>query len=342
MRLARTWLSRLTLVGLLSTTLLAACHQSSQNTRSDTPYPAYPAGTAGSDGAPYAAPESQATSAGQRGDDGYGGAGQGAVPATPSAPSALADKSVQREAIARRQAERPGLGTEYGESHYSPVRDVPFERGSATPLFLGSIHYNDAQGVEAQRDRLLRRYFPGEPVWRTFSGNRPTPWNGVTISIVDESGQPLPAYHLPNHILVAGTAGQRYAIAVENRTGQRFELVASVDGQDVVDGRSASLDKRGYIVDAHHVIRIEGFRRTMTEVAAFRFGSVRNSYAARTSEFGDRNVGVIGVALFVERGAPIPAYGPDLDDEARRREAADPFPGRFAPPPPAPTPRPYY
>lgn len=341
MRLCKTWLSKLTMVGLLSTSL-CACHQSNQNIRPD-----YPAGGDGAAVTSYPpndpAAESQVYGGGSRADDGSGGRQQGGMPAPPAtAPSALADKRMQQEAYARRQVERPGLGTEYGENRYSPVRDVPFERGSATPLFLGSLHYNDSQGAEAQRDRLIRRYYPGEPVWRTFAGNRPTPWVGVTVAIVDESGQPLPSYHLANHILVVGAAGQRYAIQVENRTGQRFELVASVDGQDVVDGRSASLDKRGYIVDAFHRIRIDGFRRSMSEVAAFRFGSVRNSYAAKTSEFGDRNVGVIGVALFGEQGAPLPAYGPDLDDEARRREAADPFPGRFAPPPPPPTPRPYY
>ena len=341
MRLCKTWLSKLTTVGLLSLSL-CACHQSNQNIRPD-----YPTGGDGAAVTSYPpndpAAESQVYGGGSRADDGSGGSPQGGMPAPPvSAPSALADKRMQQEAYARRKVERPGLGTEYGENRYSPVRDVPFERGSASPLFLGSLHYNDSQGVEAQRDRLIRRYFPGEPVWRTFAGNRPTPWVGVTVAIVDESGQPLPSYHLANHILVVGAAGQRYAIQVENRTGQRFELVASVDGQDVVDGRSASLDKRGYVVDAFHRIRIDGFRRSMSEVAAFRFGSVRNSYAAKTSEFGDRNVGVIGVALFGEQGAPLPAYGPDLDDEARRREAADPFPGRFAPPPPPPAPRPYY
>ena len=77
----------------------------------------------------------------------------------------------------------------------------------------------------------------------------------------------------------------------------------------------------------------------MSEVAAFRFGSVRDSYAAQTAEFGDRHVGVIGVALYTERGAepvemPIErTRRPDLEDDAAKRESADPFPGRFAQPP---------
>lgn len=329
------WLTKLVLASALSSMMLAGCHQSSQNIRPDSATQYGP-----NDGSGYSSPEMQA---GQPGgsvaaDQSYGGYGGAPPPSVP--PMALSEKK-RREAMAPRNVERPGLGTEFGESRYSPVRDVPFERASSSPLFVGSIHYNDARGADAQRDRLLRRHYPGEPIWRSYAGNRPIPWSGVTVSIVDEGGSPLPAYHLANHVLVVGSAGQRYSILVENNTGQRFELVASVDGQDVVDGHSASLDKRGYVVDAFHRVRIDGFRTSMNDVAAFRFGSVRGSYAARTSEFGDRNVGVIGVALFGERGAPAPVYGPDLDDEARRREAADPFPGRFSPPPP-PQPRPYY
>ncbi|MBL8632333.1 MAG: hypothetical protein JNM40_03855 [Myxococcales bacterium] len=329
MRLGTSWAAKRTLVGLLCLSLFG-CHQSSQSVRTDPRAGVDATGYVSSSGSEYPSPPPESST----------GAGQLA----PSyAPQVLADKRVEQDASLRRQAERPGLGTEYGETRYSPVRDVPFERATDSPLFIGSVHYNDAQGARAQQDRLVRRYYPGEPLWRMYQGNRPTPWVGVTVSVVDEYGQPLPSYHLANHILVVGTAGQRYAIQVDNRTPHRFELVASVDGQDVVDGQSANLSKRGYIVDSYRQVRIDGFRKSMSEVAAFRFGSVRNSYAARTSEFGDRNVGVIGIALFGERGIPMSAYSPDLDDEARRREAADPFPGRFAPPPPQPlTPRPYY
>ncbi len=328
MRLGMSWGFKRTLLSLVCVSLVG-CQQSSQNVRSD--------GRVGGESMGYVEPRAPEYAA----PSGDFGSGAGQL-APSSSPQVLADKRAEQDASVRRQAERPGLGTEYGESRYSPVRDVPFERTSESPLFIGTVHYNDAQGARAQQDRLVRRYYPGEPVWRMYQGNRPTPWAGVTVSVVDEYGQPLPSYHLANHILVVGTAGQRYAIQVDNRTQHRFELVASVDGQDVVDGQSASLSKRGYVVDSYRQVRIDGFRKSMSEVASFRFGSVRNSYAARTSEFGDRNVGVIGIALFGERGVPLSAYGPDLDEEARRREAADPFPGRFAPPPAPPAPRPYY
>jgi len=166
----------------------------------------------------------------------------------------------------------------------------------------------------------------------------------VVVRVVDENGAALPAYRIDDRVLLIGEAGQRYSIEIENRTSQRFEVVTSVDGLDVVDGRPASFSKRGYLAAPYATLRIDGYRRSVTQIAAFRFGSVRDSYANQTAEFGDRHVGVIGVALFSERGAAWPQYpgdpsGPDLDEEARRREGADPFPGRFATPPP---PRPYY
>ncbi len=60
----------------------------------------------------------------------------------------------------------------------------------------------------------------------------------------------------------------------------------------------------------------------MDEVAAFRFGSVKNSYAGKKGD--DRNVGVIGVAVFEERGATFP--GPA---RAQPQEPREPLPRRL-------------
>ena len=80
-------------------------------------------------------------------------------------------------------------------------------------------------------------------------------------------------------------------------------------------------------------LTIEGFRRSSSAVAAFRFGSVANSYAALTS--GDRNVGVIGVAVFAERSQPVPRRPTPVytNREIEKRETADPFPRQYAQPP---------
>jgi hypothetical protein len=105
------------------------------------------------------------------------------------------------------------------------------------------------------------------------------------------------------------------------------EAVATVDGLDVIDGRSGSFAKRGYLIQPWGSVEIDGFRQSFDEVAAFRFGAVSESYAAKKGD--DRNVGVVGVAFFAEEGAPYPWTSYELE---RRREA-NPFPGRFASPP---------
>jgi hypothetical protein len=126
--------------------------------------------------------------------------------------------------------------------------------------------------------------------------------------------------------MIVGEDGQRYKIVVRNATTARFEIVASVDGLDVIDGKQADPNRRGYIVDPHDTLVIDGFRTSDANVAAFRFGRVADSYAAQTS--GDRNVGVVGLAIFAERGAVW------TTGELNMRDTANPFPSRgYAMPP---------
>src|SRR4029079_3958695 len=98
-------------------------------------------------------------------------------------------------------------------------------------------------------------------------------------------------------------------------------------GLDVIDGNPADLTKRGYLLEPYATLTIDGFRTSSSHVAAFRFGSVSESYAAKTS--GDRNVGVIGVAFFSERGSE------GTTEELRKRASADPSPAdrRYSQPP---------
>jgi len=213
--------------------------------------------------------------------------------------------------------ERPGLGTSWGETVEAPVSFAPFLRASAAPWAELAVHYNDASGVEAHAGYLGSRPEPLELV----AGD-----GAVSVALVDDSGNTLPGFTAAGRTLVLGHDGQRYRIVVRNATPARFEIVTSVDGLDVIDGQPADPDRRGYLVDPHGVLTIDGFRMSDDAVAAFRFGRVAESYAAQTS--GDRNVGVIGLAIFAERGASwtLPELG--------RRDSADPFPQRgYAMPP---------
>lgn len=212
--------------------------------------------------------------------------------------------------------DRPGLGTEFGESVYSRVTEAPFERATGEPFAAVAVHYNDAEGVLAQAD------YRGDgllPVSAT------TPQGGISIAVTDSAGNPLTGYAARGRTYVVGEAGARYNLRITNQTAGRFEVVASVDGLDVIDGRPASPGKRGYILAPYSTLTIDGFRTSDESVAAFRFAAVRDSYAARTGD--DRNVGVLGFAFFAERGSRW------TSDELMRRESADPFPARYAAPP---------
>jgi hypothetical protein len=125
-----------------------------------------------------------------------------------------------------------------------------------------------------------------------------------SLQIVDETGNSLPTYQRAGKMFVLGTIGQRYFVRVHNSTARRIEVVASVDGRDVIDGRPAAWGKRGYIVDPYGVVSIDGYRLSQEAVAAFRFSSVPQSYAAQMGNA--RDVGVIGVAVFTERPLVVP------------------------------------
>jgi hypothetical protein len=137
-------------------------------------------------------------------------------------------------------------------------------------------------------------------------------------------------------VVAVGEPGERYSLLIENQGSERFEVVATVDGLDVLDGEDGDLEKRGYLLAPHSSVLIDGFRRSASEVAAFRLGDVGGSYAA--SKGKARNVGVIGCALFAEhRASQRYSLPPGSDgwptDETLRRRAADPFPMRHAQPP---------
>lgn len=244
---------------------------------------------------------------------GCAGPGGGSAPARSAA---FEPAPAPQTAVEGDSDERPGLGTLFGEQLSSPVVHRAFERASAAPFAEVALHYGDERGViEQARFRGAEL----EPI------RVATPRGGIAVTVIDERGLALPGAMSGGRVFVVGRDGQRYRIAIENETGGRYEVVGSVDGLDVIDGRPASPTRRGYVLAPHATLVIDGFRTSADEVAAFRFGSVAASYAARSGS--DRNVGVIGLAFFSEAGSPW------TTDELRRREAADPFPARYAAPP---------
>lgn len=222
-------------------------------------------------------------------------------------------------AEAVRRPEPRGLGTSFGEQRFSAVVDAPFVRASNIPDVELALHYNDLDGVRSAAGSVAIDSRGG------LESRVTSPDGIVALALVDDAGRSFPAAQLDGRRYAIGRDGEAYRLGVENHSGARLEVVASVDGLDVIDGDDAGFHKRGYIVDAFSSVVIDGWRTSGQSVAAFRFSSIDDSYADRTGR--PRNIGVVGAAFFREQGAF------DTGD-LRRRHDADPFPGRFAPPPP--------
>ncbi len=221
--------------------------------------------------------------------------------------------------------DRPGIGTSWGEGLDSSISFTSFKRGLfAKPYATSSLYYNDTEGAEA-----MANYLGGA-----------VPLNDTLITaakgVIDwglknpKTGY-LDGYLADGKVILAGDEGDRYIIEVRNNTVVPLEFIVSVDGLDVIDGKSATLSKRGYIVGPKRSVNIEGYRTSTNRVAAFRFGKVKNSYAVlKTNK--SRNVGVIGVAVFTPAGKN-PWQSKVDEEDLRIRDNASPFQGRFALPP---------
>jgi hypothetical protein len=144
------------------------------------------------------------------------------------------------------------------------------------------------------------------------------------VKILDrDSGQTLPVYRRNGEYWVAGRPGARYAVMIHNLRGQRVLAVTSVDGVNVISGETAAFNQTGYVFSGGEQYAINGWRKSDQEVAEFNFTSLANSYAARTGR--GTNVGVIGVALFLER-EPVPQVAPPYANRSDLPEPPAPAP----------------
>ena len=125
------------------------------------------------------------------------------------------------------------------------------------------------------------------------------------VQVLDrDTGCVLPTYRHQGEYWIAGRPGARYSIVIHNRGAQRVLAVTAVDGVNVISGESGAWGQTGYVFDPGQSYDIPGWRKSQQEVADFNFTAASDSYAARTGR--PANVGVIGVALFLEK-SPLPA-----------------------------------
>lgn len=205
-------------------------------------------------------------------------------------------------------APAPRLGTQWGEGRESNSRSVQVQRYTPEqPDEVASIGYNDAasvrRGVGADPERRLNlQLAQGDVEW----------------SVIDESGRAIPLQRARRggdaQFRLAGAEGARYTLRFRNLSDRSYEVIATVDGLDVLNGKPGSLRNGGYVLRPLQVLDIEGFRKSQSEVAAFRFATPGRAYAANTEAGDARNIGILGAALFeiAQPDAPRrPRRGPD-------------------------------
>jgi hypothetical protein len=213
-----------------------------------------------------------------------------------------------------RVAARPeaALGTGWGERRDSHVTSTTFQRASSKPDGVGQLHYTRA----SQLGRSL------SPRTGSFRGPVPLASGLVEVGIKSSHSRWLRGEVRHGRTYIIGEPGERYEISLRNLTYQPLEVVVSVDGLDVLDGRSASFAKRGHLIGPRDTVTISGWRTSTSSVAAFRFADAGDSYAAQ--KHGDtRNVGVIGVAAFKGRSSPLVQFATPPPG----RRTPNPFPG---------------
>ena len=141
----------------------------------------------------------------------------------------------------------------------------------------------------------------------------------VDLSIYDRTeGRRLPVYWHEGRAYIAGKPGNEYQVALRSRQSQDVLAVVSVDGVNVITGETAHPSQSGYVLSPRASLDILGWRKNLSQTAAFYFTSLPDSYAARTGRPDD--VGVIGVALFrrkVQQPQPLSEAAPAARAESR-------------------------
>ncbi|MCR6480632.1 hypothetical protein NU688_31075 [Variovorax sp. ZS18.2.2] len=217
------------------------------------------------------------------------------------------------------------LGTQWGEGIESKTRTIVTKRLSDQPDEVASVGYNEASAV--------RRDVGNNPERRL---NLQLAQGDVEWSVLDENDRPLPLQRARRSnsndmFRLAGVEGARYTLRFRNLSDRSYEVIATVDGLDVLNGKPGSLRNGGYVLRPQETLNIEGFRKSQSEVAAFRFATPGRAYAANTEAGDVRNIGVIGAALF-ELEQPQAPRRPRRD-ATPPQPSAFPADGAYAPPP---------
>lgn len=133
----------------------------------------------------------------------------------------------------------------------------------------------------------------------------------MQIEIIGKKGRTLRSINHGGQTYIEAPEKGEYKIRLRNTSANRRLAIVSVDGVNVLDGKDAGFDGRGYVLRPWETIDIPGWMRSDSKVAKFEFKEQGGSYAAQTGR-GVSNVGVIGVAVYDEKVNLFVPYVPPV------------------------------
>lgn len=119
------------------------------------------------------------------------------------------------------------------------------------------------------------------------------------------NGKPVREYAKDGRTYVEAKSGSTYSIKFKNNTWKRVLAVFSVDGIDVLKGKSASEADSGYVVSGYGTLEIKGFRVNNETEAAFKFFEKGNGNGYAEVKGNASSAGVIGVRIYSEKEKPV-------------------------------------
>lgn len=190
------------------------------------------------------------------------------------------------------------VGTAWGSDIHSSVKGVSAERAWHEPSEMIVIRYSKKNQAGYDRVYSIR-------ISDLEYAIRDANFNSIPVTRRYDS------YTGEWQYSIHAKVGMTYQLYVRNYSHDtNYEIVATVDGLDVLNGKPGSLNNNGYIINAGSSLAIKGFRKDKHTEAAFQFSDVTNSYAANSVQGDVRNAGVIGFAAFELKGKAMNALLP--------------------------------
>ena len=120
------------------------------------------------------------------------------------------------------------------------------------------------------------------------------------------NGSRCKQYNHDGKIFIESKHDSEYTIEIKHDSWKRILAVCSVDGLDILNGKPATENGNGYVINQLSATKFDGFRVSDEKVAKFVFTTKDGSYAASKEDSSEKNVGVIGVRIFQEKLPPPP------------------------------------